>query len=65
MRCSCARSRPGAARRRCRSGNGRLNDITSSRGKIGGAAQKRLASAVLHHVTMAYDIDAEKMLRVL
>jgi lipoate-protein ligase A len=42
-----------------------LNDITSSRGKIGGAAQKRLASAVLHHVTMGYDIDAEKMLRVL
>ena len=42
-----------------------LNDITSSQGKIGGAAQKRQASAVLHHVTMAYDIDAQKMLRVL
>jgi lipoate---protein ligase len=58
-----------------------LNDITSSAGKIGGAAQKRLASrdldatnkparsrlsgAVLHHVTMAYDIDADKMLDVL
>ncbi|MGH3149155.1 MAG: lipoate--protein ligase family protein [Streptosporangiaceae bacterium] len=42
-----------------------LNDITSGQGKIGGAAQKRLASAVLHHTTMAYDIDAQKMLRVL
>jgi hypothetical protein len=35
-----------------------LNDITSAQGKIGGAAQKWLAgSAVLHHVTMAYDIE--------
>jgi lipoate---protein ligase len=43
-----------------------LNDITSSGGKIGGAAQKRLATgATLHHVTMAYDIDAAKMLDVL
>ncbi len=43
-----------------------LNDIASDRGKIGGAAQKRFASgAVLHHVTMAYDIDADKMLEVL
>ncbi|MFC4052331.1 biotin/lipoate A/B protein ligase family protein [Actinomadura syzygii] len=43
-----------------------LNDITSDQGKIAGAAQKRLAAgAVLHHVTMAYDIDAEKMLQVL
>jgi lipoate-protein ligase A len=43
-----------------------LNDITSSQGKIGGAAQKRLASGVvLHHVTMAYDIDAGTMMRVL
>jgi lipoate-protein ligase A len=43
-----------------------LNDITSPAGKIGGAAQKRLAGgAVLHHVTMAYDIDATKMLQVL
>lgn len=43
-----------------------LNDITSPAGKIAGAAQKRLASgAVLHHVTMAYDIDAAKMLEVL
>lgn len=28
-------------------------------------AQKRAAGGVLHHVTMAYDIDAQKMLRVL
>lgn len=43
-----------------------LNDIASPSGKIGGAAQKRLADgAVLHHVTMSYDIDAEKMVQVL
>ena len=43
-----------------------LNDITSSKGKIGGAAQKRLGTgAVLHHVTMSYDMDADKMVEVL
>lgn len=43
-----------------------LNDIQSSTGKIGGAAQKRLGSgAVLHHVTMAYDMDGDRMLEVL
>jgi lipoate---protein ligase len=43
-----------------------LNDIASPAGKIAGAAQKRLAGgAVLHHVTMAYDIDADKMTQVL
>jgi lipoate---protein ligase len=43
-----------------------INDITSPSGKIAGAAQKRLAGGVvLHHVTMAYDIDAAKMLEVL
>ena len=43
-----------------------LNDITSAKGKIGGAAQKRLASgAVLHHATMSYDVDADKMTEVL
>jgi lipoate-protein ligase A len=43
-----------------------LNDIASPNGKIAGAAQKRLASgAVLHHVTMAYDIDSNVMLEVL
>lgn len=42
-----------------------INDITSPGGKIAGAAQKRLNGAVLHHVTMAYDIDADKLTRVL
>lgn len=43
-----------------------INDIASPAGKIAGAAQKRLAGGtVLHHVTMAYDIDADKMLQVL
>lgn len=42
-----------------------LNDITSPAGKIAGAAQARRGQAVLHHVTMAYDIDATKMLEVL
>ena len=42
-----------------------LNDITSKGGKIAGAAQMRRGRAVLHHVTMAYDIDADKMLQVL
>jgi lipoate---protein ligase len=43
-----------------------LNDITSTAGKIGGAAQKRLGTgAVLHHVTMSYDMDGERMSRVL
>lgn len=39
-----------------------LNDIASAAGKIGGAAQKRFANGyMVHHVTMAYDIDADKM----
>jgi lipoate-protein ligase A len=43
-----------------------LNDIATDQGKIGGAAQKRLANgAMLHHVTMSYDIDADKMVEVL
>ncbi|TQL67685.1 lipoate-protein ligase A [Nocardioides albertanoniae] len=42
-----------------------LNDIASPVGKIAGAAQKRVPGGVLHHVTMAYDIDADKMLEVL
>lgn len=48
-----------------------LNDIATEVGKIAGAAQKRMVGpdggpgAVLHHVTMAYDIDADKMLEVL
>ncbi|WP_099332596.1 lipoate--protein ligase family protein [Actinomyces minihominis] len=43
-----------------------LNDIASSAGKIGGAAQKRWANGyMLHHVTMSYDIDAVKMMECL
>lgn len=43
-----------------------LNDIASAQGKIGGAAQKRFGNGVLvHHATLAYDIDADKMLQVL
>lgn len=43
-----------------------LNDIATREGKIGGAAQKRLGSgAVLHHATLSYDIDAERMSEVL
>ncbi|WP_018143337.1 lipoate--protein ligase family protein [Alloscardovia criceti] len=50
-----------------------INDITSPAGKIGGAAQRQFRPSagsrgpgcVLHHVTMAYDIDASKMLEVL
>ncbi|WP_026919302.1 lipoate--protein ligase family protein [Gordonia shandongensis] len=43
-----------------------INDIVSDQGKIAGAAQKRIVGgAVLHHVTMAYDIDADKMTQVL
>lgn len=40
-----------------------LNDIASEQGKIGGAAQKRFANGyMVHHVTMSYDIDANKMM---
>jgi lipoate-protein ligase A len=43
-----------------------LNDIASPTGKIGGAAQKRLANGgVLHHATLSYDIDGEVMTEVL
>jgi lipoate-protein ligase A len=42
-----------------------LNDITSDEGKIGGAAQARRAGAVLHHTTMAYDMNIPLMTRVL
>jgi Lipoate-protein ligase A len=45
-----------------------LNDIATEAGKIAGAAQKRVVGhqdAVLHHVTMSYDIDADKMVEVL
>jgi lipoate-protein ligase A len=43
-----------------------LNDIASPTGKIGGAAQKRLASGgLLHHVTMSYDMDGARMMEIL
>ncbi|CAM3795118.1 lipoate--protein ligase family protein [Isoptericola cucumis] len=43
-----------------------MNDVASPAGKLAGSAQKRLAGgAVLHHMTMAYDIDNAKMLEVL
>src|SRR5690625_7349134 len=42
-----------------------LNDITSEHGKLGGAAQKRVASGVvLHHATLDYALDAQNMLEV-
>jgi lipoate-protein ligase A len=42
-----------------------LNDITSTGGKIGGAAQVRRGGAVLHHTTMAYQMNIPLMLKVL
>ena len=42
-----------------------LNDITSAGGKIGGAAQARRGGAVLHHTTMAYQMNVPLMLQVL
>src|SRR5690606_2366677 len=43
-----------------------LNDIASPTGKIGGAAQKRLANGgILHHATLSYDIDGQVMTEVL
>lgn len=43
-----------------------LNDIASPLGKIGGAAQKRLANGgVLHHATLSYDMDGQVMTDVL
>lgn len=42
-----------------------INDITSAGGKIGGAAQARRPGAVLHHATMSYDMNSDRMLEVL
>lgn len=42
-----------------------INDIASPGGKIGGAAQTRRSGALLHHVTMAYDLDGRVMASVL
>jgi len=43
-----------------------LNDIASPQGKIGGAAQKRLANGgVLHHASLSYDMDGQVLTEVL
>jgi lipoate-protein ligase A len=42
-----------------------LNDIASAGGKVGGAAQARRGGAVLHHTTMAYQMNIPMMLDVL
>ena len=42
-----------------------LNDITSAGGKIGGAAQARRGGAILHHTTMAYQMNVPPMMQVL
>jgi lipoate-protein ligase A len=42
-----------------------LNDISSSQGKVGGAAQARRPGVVLHHTTIAYQMSATDLLRVL
>ena len=42
-----------------------INDIACSEGKIGGAAQARRRGVVLHHTTIAYDMDPGEMVRVL
>ena len=36
-----------------------INDIVSPRGKIGGAAQARRRGAVLHHTTIAFELDPD------
>ena len=42
-----------------------VNDIACAAGKIGGAAQARRRGAVLHHATLAFDMDPADMARVL
>jgi lipoate-protein ligase A len=42
-----------------------INDIACAEGKIGGAAQARRRGVVLHHTTIAYDMDPGEMVRVL
>ncbi len=42
-----------------------LNDITSSNGKIGGAAQARKKGIALHHTTCAYDMTDGALTRIL
>src|SRR5262249_54386506 len=42
-----------------------LNDIACAHGKMGGAAQARRRRVVLHHTTIAYEMDNDEMRRVL
>jgi lipoate-protein ligase A len=42
-----------------------INDIACFDGKIGGSAQARRGGAVLHHGTIAYEMNPAEMLRVL
>lgn len=42
-----------------------VNDIACDDGKIAGAAQSRRRGVVLHHTTIAYDMDANEMASVL
>jgi lipoate-protein ligase A len=42
-----------------------VNDIACGQGKIAGAAQARRNGVVLHHTTLAYDINTEGMARLL
>jgi len=42
-----------------------INDIASPTAKIGGAAQCRRQKTLLHHTTLAYQIDEEFMFRLL
>lgn len=42
-----------------------LNDIASEIGKLAGAAQAHRENAILHHVTMSYNIDVGKLVQVL
>jgi len=42
-----------------------LNDIASEIGKLAGAAQAHRKNAVLHHVTMSYNIDVQRLVQIL
>jgi lipoate---protein ligase len=42
-----------------------INDIISSRGKIGGAAQARRRGCVLHHTTIAHSMEVELLPRLI
>jgi lipoate-protein ligase A len=42
-----------------------INDIVSPRGKIAGAAQARRRGFVLHHTTIAHDMDVELVARLI